>query len=292
VKRKRIFPTIAGVAAALTLLVLAGCCNTPQATDQTQNTSPGNYQQNALDNTIAQQGVHQISSQKAREIAIDFVGYGVVHDVLAFTDEGTLIFEVDVRHNAMRYVVLLNAESGNVTSLSRHEDELAVAVVSPDATIAPNEHVPQTANETTNAAIAPNERAPQTLNETTNAAITPNARAPQTASETTNAAITPNPQVPQTANEATQSVTSPSVSGRGNRPSTPAISLDNAIEIAYADLASRGINATYRSNSGMEWERGQWVWELLFRTHGERMPLIEYYINVDNGNIVKFEWDD
>ena len=79
---------------------------------------------------------------------------------------------------------------------------------------------------------------------------------------------------------------------RGNRPTNPAISLERAIEIAYEYLASQGINATYRSNSGMDWERGQWVWELLFRTQGERMPLIEFYINVDSGEIVKFEWDD
>jgi uncharacterized membrane protein YkoI len=79
---------------------------------------------------------------------------------------------------------------------------------------------------------------------------------------------------------------------QSNRPTNPAISLDRAIEIAYQDLARRGINATYRRHSGIHWHRGQWVWELLFRTQGERMPLIEFYINVDNGNIVKFEWDD
>jgi uncharacterized membrane protein YkoI len=83
-----------------------------------------------------------------------------------------------------------------------------------------------------------------------------------------------------------------STSSRSNRPSNPAITLERAIEIAYDDLADRGINATFRSNSGMSWERGQWVWELEFRTQGERMPIIEFYINVDNGNIVKFEWDD
>jgi hypothetical protein len=45
---------------------------------------------------------------------------------------------------------------------------------------------------------------------------------------------------------------------RNNRPSNPAISLERAIEIAYADLAVRGINATFRRDSGMDWERGQW----------------------------------
>jgi len=89
-----------------------------------------------------------------------------------------------------------------------------------------------------------------------------------------------------------QPTSTPSASGRSNRPTDPAISLERAIEIAYADLAARDINATFRSDSGMDWERGQWVWELLFRTHGERMPFIEFYISVDTGDIVKFEWDD
>ena len=80
--------------------------------------------------------------------------------------------------------------------------------------------------------------------------------------------------------------------GRENRPTNPTISRERAIEIAYEDLEIRGINATFRSDSGMDWERGQWVWELLFRTQGERMPFIEFYINVDSGEIVKFEWDD
>jgi hypothetical protein len=75
-------------------------------------------------------------------------------------------------------------------------------------------------------------------------------------------------------------------------PTSPAVSLERAVEIAYNDLSERGINAAFRSDSGMSWERGQWVWELLFRTQGERKPFIEFYISVDNGNIVKFEWDD
>jgi len=98
---------------------------------------------------------------------------------------------------------------------------------------------------------------------------------------------TPQPPAPQP-----QPPTAHAPHTRNNRPTNPAISLDRAIEIAYEYLASQGINATYRSNSGMDWERSQWVWELLFRTQGERMPLIEFYINVDSGEIVKFEWDD
>jgi hypothetical protein len=79
-------------------------------------------------------------------------------------------------------------------------------------------------------------------------------------------------------------------SNQGNRPSNPSISLQRAIEIAYADLANRGIDATFHRDSGMDWERNQWVWELEFRPVGQR-GVIEYYINVDTGAIVKFEWD-
>jgi len=102
----------------------------------------------------------------------------------------------------------------------------------------------------------------------------------------------PMPAVPPITTTPSPQISPSPGSGQGNRPSNPTISLQRAIEIAYADLAARGINATYHSNSGMSLERGQWVWELLFITQGERMPFIEYYINVDNGNIVKFEWDD
>ena len=76
----------------------------------------------------------------------------------------------------------------------------------------------------------------------------------------------------------------------GNRPTNPAISLERAIEIAQVDLNRRGISAAFRTHSGMSWERQQWVWELEFRPTQAR-GVIEYYINVHTGAIVKFEWD-
>ncbi|MCL2566327.1 MAG: hypothetical protein FWE24_11080 [Defluviitaleaceae bacterium] len=186
-----------------------------------------------LDNS-QQQGTEQITSQRAREIAAQFVGYGTVHDIRAFTEDGILNFEVEIRQGAVRYVVQINGVNGNVINLSSYTDDTG---------------------------------AEQTISETNNTEPTPQ--------------TTPDPTPPQAP-----------VSSQGNRPANPVISLDRAIEIAYADIAARGINATFRTDSGMSWERGQWVWELEFRTHGERMPIIEFYINVDNGNIVKFEWDD
>ncbi|MCL1924363.1 MAG: hypothetical protein FWF50_02130 [Defluviitaleaceae bacterium] len=79
---------------------------------------------------------------------------------------------------------------------------------------------------------------------------------------------------------------------RNNRPTNTNISLERAIEIGYAEIARRGYTGTFRNNSGIDWEYGQWVWELLFRVNGGRLPLVEMYINVDSGNIVKFEWDE
>ena len=87
---------------------------------------------------------------------------------------------------------------------------------------------------------------------------------------------------------------SPSSGGGSSRPSNPAISLDRAIEIGYAELARRGHSGTFRNHSGMDFEPryGGWVWELLFRVPGGRLPLVEMYIDVNTGNVAKFEWDD
>ena len=78
----------------------------------------------------------------------------------------------------------------------------------------------------------------------------------------------------------------------GGRPVNPAISLERAIQIGYEELARRGLSGTFRNHSGMDWERGQWVWEIVYRVPGGRLPLVEMYINVHTGAVVKFEWDD
>ncbi|MCL2415535.1 MAG: stalk domain-containing protein, partial [Defluviitaleaceae bacterium] len=80
-------------------------------------------------------------------------------------------------------------------------------------------------------------------------------QAPQGTGNTSAVTATPSPQP-----------TNPpaTTSGQGSRPQNPNISLQRAIEIAEADLVRRGITANFHSNSGMSWERGQWVWELEF----------------------------
>jgi len=75
-------------------------------------------------------------------------------------------------------------------------------------------------------------------------------------------------------------------SSRFFRPRNPPVSRADAIEIAYAYLASRGISASFRRDSGIDRERGRWVWELEFR---DGRTELEFYIDVDTGEIVKFE---
>jgi len=202
--------------------------------------------------TDSESSTRQITSHRAREIAVEFVGHGEIQDIRAFTEDGLLNFEVEVGQGMILYIVRINGESGDIISLARYTTEYITAQDPEEAELA-----------------------------TPTQLITP---------EPSHTSI-PQP-TPEPVPESTPEPTNIPAHNRDNRPSNPAISLERAVEIAYADLADRGINATYRSNSGMDWERGQWVWELLFRTQGERMPFIEFYINVDTGNIVKFEWDD
>jgi len=70
----------------------------------------------------------------------------------------------------------------------------------------------------------------------------------------------------------------------------PAITLNQAKQIAYNDLTNRNIQADFYANSGQNLHRGQLVWELEFRLQNDR-SIIEYYINVADGSIVKFEWE-
>ncbi|MCL1996948.1 MAG: PepSY domain-containing protein [Defluviitaleaceae bacterium] len=80
---------------------------------------------------------------------------------------------------------------------------------------------------------------------------------------------------------------------RGIRPINPAITREQAILIAQAELATHGLVGTLRSAS-LDWERGQWVWEVDLRTNSNNrwQREFEVYINVDTGFIVHTEFDD
>ena len=198
---------------------------------------------------VTQAGIPFISGQRAREIAVELVGYGEARDVLLFIEEGVLQFEVDVRHLNRRYMVYIDAINGEFISISRFDDGLQ-------------------GDESEVAATPPSE------------AVSQPSPLPQ-------ASPSPSPQ----ASPSPSPHASPSP-GQTGRPVNPAISLERAIEIGYEELARRGHTGSFRNHSGMDLERGQWVWELEFRVSGGRLPLVEMYINVDTGAVVKFEWDD
>jgi len=104
----------------------------------------------------------------------------------------------------------------------------------------------------------------------------------------TDVAASTTPSAPsQASSSGSSSLGSSSSGNRSERPTNPTITREGAIEIARADLAARGLSGTLRSAS-MSWERNQWVWEVDFRNG--RIEY-EWYINVDTGNIVKFEID-
>ncbi|MCL2190532.1 MAG: PepSY domain-containing protein [Treponema sp.] len=74
-------------------------------------------------------------------------------------------------------------------------------------------------------------------------------------------------------------------------PSNPNVSLEDAIGIAAGYLDSRGIEAVFARHSGMGLERGRWVWELEFRNVHNQRIVYELYVDVDTGEVVKFETD-
>lgn len=88
--------------------------------------------------------------------------------------------------------------------------------------------------------------------------------------------------------------TTPAPTTTQTTPTTPTaqpISLEQAIEIGYAEIANRGYTGTFRE-SCRGTSQGQEVWELLFRVQGGRLPLVEMYISMETGAILKWEWDD
>ena len=66
---------------------------------------------------------------------------------------------------------------------------------------------------------------------------------------------------------------------------THGITLSQAIQIAHNDLIQNEVSAAFSTHFGIDWEYGHWVWELEFESDLGR---IEYYIDINNGNIIKF----
>jgi uncharacterized membrane protein YkoI len=82
----------------------------------------------SIDSVSEQENTAQISSQRAREIAVELIGHGMASDVALSTHDGVSTFEVDVRHDDDSYVVFVDAATGNVMRMSRHDDAVITAL--------------------------------------------------------------------------------------------------------------------------------------------------------------------
>ena len=229
-----------------------------------------------------------ITAIQAGAIAVELVGGGIMQGLEAINVNGNIQFIVTLNYNGNIYDVVLDAQSGEFISLRLIEE--------------PQQQEPISAEDAEISALPPSQdnldAVPDfsvNLSEFNFELGTP-AQAPSGSTPSPIPSPPPPPQPPPSPppqNDHHRNHHSPShSSGQGNRPSNPAISLERAIEIGYAEIARRGHTGTFRTHSGMDWERGQWVWELEFSVQGGRLPLVEMYINVDTGSIVKFEWDD
>ena len=67
------------------------------------------------------------------------------------------------------------------------------------------------------------------------------------------------------------------------------ITIQAAQDIAERDLGAREIDAHFVSDSGIEHYNGRRVWELEFISRGQT---IKYYIDVETGDILKYEMEN
>ena len=170
-------------------------------------------------------GQANISVPQAREVALAMTGGGTINSLQLTSGPGGPVYQVVVLNNAVRYEILINAQTGEVIGLNSGQ-----AAGLPAVTMAP----------------------------------------PPGGGVGNVMPMSPQPR-----------------QGGGGRHANAQVSRERAIEIAYAHLRSRGFHsAAFRTDSGIDWERGRWVWELEFRDVG---TVIEFYIDINTGDIVKFE---
>ncbi|MCL1997700.1 MAG: PepSY domain-containing protein [Turicibacter sp.] len=191
-------------------------------------------QQNAQ-STTPSTPLAQISSQRAREIAMDFMGGGTALTAHLFAEDGVPMFEVEVQMaDGLRFMVYVNGVNGTAVRMARIEVQ-PVQPVMPTVPALP--------------------------------AATPPAVQPVAPPPATNVSNT-----------------------RGTRPTNPAISRERAIQIAEADMRARGLTGWFDSIE-LDWEMGQWVWEVEFDSATNRNHEYEWYINIDTGAILRFRID-
>ena len=273
-----------------------------------------------LQSAIAEFRLPAFPGQRAREIAEDHVGYGRAAGVVLFSDNGRPTFEVEVRHGLLRYMVHVDGATGEVGAVSRFEDAglqlpqqtpagaaeipLPAAIVPrPPARQGGPENPPvsaqlaaELAREHLVAIGATDARFAYIYMDLEGGAwvwsveFDGSSRSYEFYVSVETGALL---KLPAAAPARPAASPAPQTGGSGQqRPQNPAISLERAIEIGYEELARRGHAGTFRAHSGMDLERGRWVWELEFRVQGGRLPLVEMYIDAETGAVAKFEWDD
>jgi len=113
-----------------------------------------NMNGNGQGNAPLQAGIPTISSQDARNLALQFVGSGTVGESLFFSENGVPMFEVEVTTGNIRYTVHINAETSHLVRMSR--GEVPAAVPPPAPAPPPPPPVPQVTAPPVSAAATPN----------------------------------------------------------------------------------------------------------------------------------------
>jgi len=66
--------------------------------------------------------VASVSSEDAKQIALDYIGHGVAEDATLMTENGIQIYAVDIRHEKVHYVIYVHGQTGDVVRMLRTEE--------------------------------------------------------------------------------------------------------------------------------------------------------------------------
>jgi uncharacterized membrane protein YkoI len=124
----------------------------------------------------------------------------------------------------------------------------------------------------------------------TNTVTTPKTTGQTTGATTVSATATSAATAPAT-QITTTATTTATTQSTAAQPAEQSVCIEQALEIAYAEIENRGYTGAFRESCrGVS--RGREVWELLFRVQGGRKPLVEMYVCMETGEVLKWEWDD
>ena len=70
-----------------------------------------------------QDPISYISSERAKEVALDYISHGTAGDVTLVNENGSKIYAVNIRHENIHYVIYVDGETGDVVWLTREEVE-------------------------------------------------------------------------------------------------------------------------------------------------------------------------